>query len=73
MSEISASVCELADRRVAGQVFLYALCGFSYAGVLHSLCQFSEAKVNIFNLDSESMGNRGINCPISPYIVPISS
>lgn len=35
MSEISASVCELADRRVAGQVFLYALCGFSYAGDLH--------------------------------------
>lgn len=35
MSEISASLCELADRRVAGQVFLYAPRGFSYAGVLH--------------------------------------
>lgn len=35
MSEISASLYELADRGVAGQVFLYSPCGFSYVGVLH--------------------------------------
>lgn len=70
MSEISASLCELADRKVAGQVFLYAPCGFSYDGVLHHYVDLVRRKKTFLIWVLKAWG-RGIYfliclCPVLP-------
>lgn len=74
MSEIYAALCELADRRVLGQVFLYAPCGFSYAGVLHHDVNLVRQKETFLTwvLKAWRIGEFTalFGCP---YILPISS
>lgn len=70
--EIPASFCESVDRRMAGLFLLYVPCRLSYIGFT-SLCQFSEAKGNIFNLWVLKTGGvrEFLSLSICSYFLPL--